>query len=105
MKYRVFDKITGEDITDNKSWVIMPDGRLFYLDYESLTGDPNAIYILEEECYRYDICRKANILEALAACSEFCCDECPYQHLDHEHYKLRCIHTLIKDVYELLKAN
>ena len=49
MKYRVFDKITGEDITDNKSWVIMPDGRLFYLDYESLTGDPNAIYILEAE--------------------------------------------------------
>lgn len=56
-----------------------------------------------EECYRYDICRKANILEALAACSEFCCDECPYQHLDHKTYKMRCIHTLIKDVYELLK--
>ena len=56
-----------------------------------------------EHCYRYDICRKAKILEALKSCSEFCCSECPYQCLDDEDYKLRCIHTLIKDTYELLK--
>ena len=49
MKYKVFNKITGEDITDNESWVVTPDGRLFFLDYDSLTGDPNAIYIPEVE--------------------------------------------------------
>lgn len=46
---------------------------------------------------------KEKILEALAACSEFCCVECPYQHLDDMNYKLRCIHTLIKDTYEFFK--
>lgn len=49
MKYRVFNKITGEDITDNEPWVVTPDGRLFYLDYDSLTGDFDAIYIPEVE--------------------------------------------------------
>ena len=44
-------------------------------------------------------------VEALAACSEFCCDECPYQHLDDMDYKLRCIHTLVADTYKLLKEN
>lgn len=56
-----------------------------------------------EECYRYDICRKAKLLNALKLCSEFYCDECPYKSLDHETYKLKCIHTLIKDAYELFK--
>ena len=46
---------------------------------------------------------KEKILEALAACSEFCCGECPYQHLDDMNYKLKCIHTLIKDTYEFFK--
>ena len=46
---------------------------------------------------------KEKIIEALAACSEFCCGECPYQHLDNETYKMRCIHTLIQDAYELIK--
>lgn len=57
-----------------------------------------------EECYRYDICRKATIMEALAACSEYCCGECPYQHLDDKTYKLRCINVLIQDVYKYLKG-
>lgn len=46
---------------------------------------------------------KEKIIKALSACSEFCCGECPYQHLDDKHYTLRCIHALIKDVYELFK--
>lgn len=46
---------------------------------------------------------KEKVMKALAACSEFCCGECPYQHLDDKHYKLRCIHALIKDAYEVMK--
>ena len=46
---------------------------------------------------------KEKIFKAVAACSEFCCSECPYQHLDDKTYKMRCIHSLIKDTYELLK--
>lgn len=48
---------------------------------------------------------KEEIMKALKACSEFCCDECPYQHLEDKRYLLRCIHTLIKDVYELFKED
>lgn len=48
--------------------------------------------------------QKDKIIKALAACSEFCCGECPYQYLDHDEYKLRCIHTLIEDVHELINA-
>lgn len=48
---------------------------------------------------------KEKIMRALQACSEFCCNECPYQHLDDKEYSLRCIHTLIEDVYELLKED
>ena len=42
------------------------------------------------------------IMQALAACSEFCCGECPYQYLDDKTYKMRCIHALIQDVHKLL---
>lgn len=45
---------------------------------------------------------KEKIIKALAACNEFYCEECPYQYLDDETYKMRCIHTLIQDVYKLL---
>lgn len=46
---------------------------------------------------------KEIVIKALAACSEFYCGECPYQYLESDEYKLRCIHTLIVDVNELLK--
>lgn len=46
---------------------------------------------------------KEKIFKAVAACSEFCCDECPYQHLDDSNFPLRCVHALVKDVYELFK--
>lgn len=42
-------------------------------------------------------------MKALKACNEFYCCECPYNYLDNKEYSLRCIHTLIKDVYKLLK--
>ena len=48
---------------------------------------------------------KETIMKALSACSEFYCCECPYQYLDDKEYSLRCIHTLIKDVNEMLKEN
>ena len=48
---------------------------------------------------------KEKIMKGLSVCNEFCCEECPYQHLDSVNYPLRCIHTLIKDVYELLKED
>jgi hypothetical protein len=48
---------------------------------------------------------KEKIMKALSACNEFCCGECPYQYLDSKDYQLRCIHTLIQDVYELLKKD
>ena len=48
---------------------------------------------------------KKEIMKALKACNEFFCDECPYQYLDSNQYALRCIHTLIKDVYELFKED
>lgn len=46
---------------------------------------------------------KETIMKSLAACSEFYCCECPYQHLDSKEYNLRCIHTLVSDTHELLK--
>lgn len=48
---------------------------------------------------------KEKVMKALAACSEFYCGECPYHHLDHHEYSLRCVHALIEDVYKLLKED
>ena len=47
---------------------------------------------------------KELILRAVAACSEFCCKECPYEFLDdpNGYLKLRCIHALMVDINELL---
>lgn len=47
IKYIVFDRQTKEDITDKYPWVITPDGKLYYMDYDSLTGYPDAeVYYL-----------------------------------------------------------
>lgn len=48
---------------------------------------------------------KETIMKALSVCAEFECDRCPYQYLDHEEYKLRCIHALIMDLNEILKED
>lgn len=55
MGYRVIDLKTKEDITDKFDWVITPDGKLFYLDCDSLTGYEDAIYILELDYERFCI--------------------------------------------------
>lgn len=47
MKYKVFDKVTKEDITNKYDWVIRPNGKLYYLDYGDLIGYPNAMYVNE----------------------------------------------------------
>ena len=48
---------------------------------------------------------KEQILEALSYCAEFECSKCSYQHLDSQDYPLRCIHTLIQDIYNNLIVN
>lgn len=51
IRYKVFDKQTKEDITDKYPWVITPDGKLYFSDYDSLTGYPDAevYYMLGEK--------------------------------------------------------
>lgn len=51
IKYIVFDKQTKEDITDKYTWVITPNGKLYFVDYDSLTGYPDAevYYMLGEK--------------------------------------------------------
>lgn len=47
MRYKVIDRVTGEDITDKYDWVITPNGELKYNDYGDLTGCFEADYIIE----------------------------------------------------------
>jgi hypothetical protein len=49
MKYRVYDKYTGVDITDCFCWVITPNGELKYNEYGDLIGLPEACYMIELE--------------------------------------------------------
>lgn len=51
--YRVINLKTKEDITDKFDWVITPEGKLFYLDGDSLTGYEDAIYIYN--CFSKEI--------------------------------------------------
>lgn len=46
---------------------------------------------------------KAKILNALECCTEFLCEECPYEKYDVQGHPLRCINRLINDLYELHK--
>lgn len=45
MKYRVIDRKTQKDITNDEMWVIRPDGKLYALEYCDLIGRPDAMYI------------------------------------------------------------
>ena len=49
---------------------------------------------------------KEKVLKAVKACSEFCCGECPYQHLDDPdgYLKMRCIHALMVDINKMLNG-
>ena len=46
---------------------------------------------------------KYQIFQGLSCCTEFLCDECPYQIFEHEEYKMRCIHKLIEDLAKYSK--
>ena len=47
---------------------------------------------------------KEEILKGIEACSEFICDECPYQIFDSKDYPIRCMHFLIADINKMLKG-
>lgn len=36
LRYRVYDNRTLEDITDEYQWVITPDGKLCYVEYDDV---------------------------------------------------------------------
>ena len=44
--YKVINSKTGEDITNDRAWVIRPDGSLYYLYYCDLIGYPDARVVL-----------------------------------------------------------
>lgn len=46
---------------------------------------------------------KEKILKGIEACSEFSCDECPYQIFDSKYYPIKCMHFLIADINKILK--
>ena len=46
---------------------------------------------------------KEQILLALKCCSEFYCDDCPYQKYDDCGYTLKCIHKFTTDLYDFLR--
>ena len=49
---------------------------------------------------------KETIIKALKACSEFLCDECPYNYLEDRNHPLKWIHTLIVDLnYSICKLS
>lgn len=51
MKFRVIDKRTGDDITNDHDWVLLPTGELKYLEYSDLIGLSHAdpIMVLEAD--------------------------------------------------------
>ena len=46
---------------------------------------------------------KEKVKKAIEACADFCCGECPYEHLESKDYPFRCIHTLMVDIHKLMK--
>lgn len=47
MKYRVIDMKTREDITDQRFWVIRPNGSLGFMYYNDFIDCEDATYIPE----------------------------------------------------------
>ena len=45
---------------------------------------------------------RSKVLKAVSTCADFYCKECPYNHLESKEYPLKCIHTLMMDVRDLL---
>ena len=46
--YRVFDKKTNKDITDERFWVINSYGTLYYYEWDLIGAESFAYYIVEE---------------------------------------------------------
>lgn len=46
IRYRVFDNRTLKDITDELQWVITPDGKLCYVDYDDVSEDKSVHFEL-----------------------------------------------------------
>lgn len=46
---------------------------------------------------------KEKVKQAIEACADFCCGECPYEYLESKDYPFRCIHTLMVDIHKLMK--
>lgn len=46
IRYRVFDNRTLKDITDELQWVITPDGKLCYIDYDDVPEDKSVHFEL-----------------------------------------------------------
>lgn len=46
---------------------------------------------------------REEILKGIECCAEFLCGECPYQKYEHNEYKMKCIHNLMKDINDLVK--
>ena len=69
--------------------------------------DEIAIKIQTAKNILQELVDKEKVLKAVKACSEFCCGECPYQHLDDPdgYLKMRCIHSLMVDINKLLNGS
>jgi hypothetical protein len=46
LRFRIYDKKTLEDITDEYKWIITSEGKLYYLEYSDLIYYPGAYYEL-----------------------------------------------------------
>ena len=48
---------------------------------------------------------REEVLKGLECCVDFCCNDCPYHYLDSKEYPIRCIHSLLTDVHNLIKES
>jgi hypothetical protein len=46
MKFKVYNKETHEDITNTQDWIMKPDGKLYYPEYDSFVCCENSAYYL-----------------------------------------------------------
>ena len=46
MKFKVYNKETHEDVTNKNTWVVMPDGELYYPEYDSFVRATNTHYYI-----------------------------------------------------------
>jgi len=71
-EFKVIDTNTGEDVTDAKSWLIGPEGKLHYYDDD----DPYDRWLYEADAH-YQVRRsdKAILAELIEAASPFTCND------------------------------